>query len=89
MNWSKSGNTRNDENLAVIKNNAQLAQELGVYFDSLWRSLSNKSQRNKIFAEGLTSINSCSDGLDNDHDGRVDMKDRGCRYDHHTTASAR
>ena len=84
MNWSKSGNNRNDENLAVIKNNTQLAQELGAYFDSLWRSLSNKSQRNKIFAEGLTSINSCFDGIDNDHDGNVDMQDRGCWQDFNT-----
>ena len=78
MNWSKSGNTRNDENLAVIKHNQQLAQELGTYFNRLWRTLSNKSQRRKIFAEGLNSINSCFDGLDNDHDGRVDAQDRGC-----------
>lgn len=78
MNWSKSGNTRNDENLAVIENNHQLAQELSTYFNKLWSSLSNKSQRRKIFAEGLTSINSCFDGLDNDHDGEIDTQDRGC-----------
>ena len=78
MNWSKSGNTRNDENLAVIENNHQLAQELSSYFNKLWDTLSNKSQRRKIFAEGLTSINSCFDGLDNDHDGKVDAQDRGC-----------
>ncbi len=78
MNWSKSGNTRNDENLAIIENNHQLAQELSSYFNKLWSSLSNKSQRSKIFAEGLTSINSCFDGLDNDHDGKIDAQDRGC-----------
>ncbi len=78
MNWSKSGNTRNDENTAVIRHNRQLAQELGAYFSQLWRTLSNKSQRRRIFAEGLNSINSCFDGLDNDHDGMIDAQDRGC-----------
>lgn len=78
MNWSKSGNTRNDENLVVVENNHQLAQELSAYYNKLWDSLSNKSQRSKIFAEGLTSINSCFDGIDNDHDGEVDAQDSGC-----------
>ena len=78
MNWSKSGNTRNDENLAIIQHNQRLAQELGIYFNKLWQTLTNKSQRRKIFAEGLNSINSCFDGLDNDHDGKVDEQDRGC-----------
>lgn len=79
MNWSRAGDERNDENLVVIDNNNRLVKELSAYFDGMWRSLSNKSQTTRIMAEGRSSINSCSDGLDNDHDGRVDDKDGGCR----------
>ena len=86
MNWSKSGNKRNDENLAIISNNHQLTKELHDYFTKLWRTLSNKSQRRTIFAESLTSINSCFDGIDNDHDGQIDAQDRGC-YEHSTVVA--
>ena len=80
MNWSNSGNERNDENLVIIKNNTRLVSELMHYFNGLWRSLSmSRVREGGVFAEGVTSTNSCFDGLDNDHDGFVDAKDRGCQ----------
>lgn len=87
MNWSKSGNTRNDENLVVIRNNRQLATELSDYYNKLWRTLSNKSQKRRIFAESLTSINSCFDGLDNDYDGNIDAQDSGCSSGRYVVAN--
>lgn len=80
MNWSHAGNKRNDENLVIIRNNPQLTQELIDYFTKLWHTLRDKRQRRTIFAEALTSINSCFDGIDNDDDGQVDAQDRGCQH---------
>jgi len=77
MNWTEAGDRRNDENTLIIRNNQRVADDLGGYFNQLWATL--KNLRNDVRAESLDSINSCEDGIDNDHDGQVDQKDSGCR----------
>lgn len=79
MNWSARGNSANDENTMVIKNNRKLQQELQSYFDRLWNTLRVKRGKDRIQAEGYQSINSCVDGLDNDHDGLRDAQELSCQ----------
>lgn len=83
MNWTQAGNTGNDENTLLITNNPKLATELSTYFESLWSSLSHTSISYDPRAEGPNSINSCFDGIDNDHDGQIDSKDSGCKTSQH------
>lgn len=77
MNWTEAGNRKNDENTLVIRNNDRLARQMAAYFESLWTTLERVTYDAR--AESLYSINSCYDGVDNDHDGQVDAKDSGCK----------
>jgi phosphatidylserine/phosphatidylglycerophosphate/cardiolipin synthase-like enzyme len=79
MNWTEAGNTANDENTLLIENNAKLAGDLTSYFESLWSNLSHTSISVDPRAEGPQSINSCFDGIDNDHDGLVDLQESACK----------
>lgn len=78
MNFSKSGERKNDENVLVI-NNPKLAAFNRVFFEYLWRKIDNYWLTHDANAEGLDSVGSCSDGIDNDYDGKIDMEDEGCR----------
>jgi len=81
MNWSLAGSRNNDESTVVIENNRGLARKFTIYFNKLWASLEasqNGPEFNDPRAESRKSINSCSDGLDNDHDGLKDDMDPGC-----------
>ena len=78
MNFSKSGEKRNDENVLVI-NNSKLAIFNRVFFEYLWHKIDNYWLTHDANSEGLDSPGSCSDGIDNDYDGKIDMEDEGCR----------
>lgn len=57
MNWSQSGNLKNDENTLWIENNRTLAHDMTVYFDRLWNSLEstdgNKGALGMGFQDGV------------------------------------
>lgn len=78
MNFSKSGESKNDENLIVLENK-EAAIFYKKFFLYLWDKISDKWLKFYPRAEGLDSIGSCSDGIDNDYDGLVDMKEESCR----------
>ena len=79
MNWSAAGSTKNDENTIVIDNNSRLALEFAKHFNALWvRTPDTPANVREPMAESMDSINSCFDGTDNDHDGKIDMADPGC-----------
>lgn len=78
MNFSKSGESKNDENLMVIENK-EAAIFYKKFFLYLWDKIPNKWLKFYPRAEGLDSIGSCSDGIDNDYDGLVDMEEENCR----------
>lgn len=78
MNWSKAGNSSNDENTIVIFNNKDLALEVKRYFNELWNLIPQFNKSYKV--ESFESINSCFDGIDNDYDGYVDKDDHGCTF---------
>ena len=77
MNFSKSGETKNDENTIVLEN-AEAAKYLKRFFLYQWDRIPDKWLTGYPRAEGWESVGSCSDGIDNDYDGSTDAKDSGC-----------
>ena len=79
MNFSKSGETKNDENLVVIKD-SDITKFYKAYFIYLWNRINNYWATHDVSSESVYSIGSCSDGIDNDYDGKTDMDDDGCKF---------
>ncbi|MCQ2753721.1 MAG: phospholipase D-like domain-containing protein [bacterium] len=78
MNFSNSGENRNDENMLVIEN-PEVAKYLKQFFDYQWNKIDNKWLKYNARAEGNDSIGSCNDGLDNNYDGFTDRDDPACK----------
>lgn len=78
MNFSNSGENKNDENLLVIKN-PELAHNYKEFFLYLWKLIPDKYLKSNIKAESPNSIGSCSDGVDNDFNGKIDSEDPACK----------
>ena len=77
MNFSNSGERRNDENMLIVKN-SRLAMFYREFFEYLWKKVPDKYLTQIPRAEGNESLGSCFDGIDNDFDGRIDKADEGC-----------
>ncbi len=78
MNFSYSGENKNDENLLII-DNIEAAKFYKEFFLYLWTKIPDKWLKFYPRAEGKDSIGSCSDGIDNDYDGLIDNADEGCK----------
>ena len=78
MNFSNSGESRNDENLVVIKN-SELTKFYKDFFLYQWNRIDNKWLKQNVRAESKDSIGSCYDGIDNNYDGLIDLNDPACR----------
>lgn len=78
MNFSNSGENKNDENVLIIED-FRLASYYKGFFMYLWKKIPDKYLKQGVRAEGKYSIGSCSDGIDNNFDGKVDKEDIGCR----------
>lgn len=78
MNFSMSGQNHNDENVVIIKH-PKMAQEYRKFFDYLWEKIDERWLSSIPRAEGVDSIGSCSDGIDNNYDGNIDEDDVGCQ----------
>jgi phosphatidylserine/phosphatidylglycerophosphate/cardiolipin synthase-like enzyme len=78
MNFSYSGENKNDENLIVI-NNENVAKFYRQFFIYQWNRIDNKWLKFNARAEGKDSIGSCSDGIDNDYDGLIDLDEPACK----------
>lgn len=78
MNFTKAGNSKNDENTLILKN-PKLAKQYKEYFIKLWRHIPKRYLHVDPSAESLESAKSCGDGIDNDFDGKRDDKDDSCQ----------
>ncbi len=78
MNFSKSGENKNDENALIIEDE-RLARYYKGFFEYLWKKIPDKYLKQGVRAEGKNSIGSCTDGIDNNFDGKIDSEDAGCR----------
>ena len=78
MNFSNSGENRNDENMVVLysPDGAKFYKQFFLY---QWDKIPEKWLKYTPRAEGKDSIGSCSDGIDNNYDGYTDMEDEACR----------
>jgi phosphatidylserine/phosphatidylglycerophosphate/cardiolipin synthase-like enzyme len=77
MNFSHSGELKNDENCLIIENE-RFAKYYREFFEYLWTKIPNKYLKFYVKAESKDSIGSCSDGIDNDYDGKIDLQDEAC-----------
>ena len=77
MNFTKSANNKNDENVLIIYD-----EEIGNYFKRtfmhVWNKIPNKYEFLDPRAESFQSIGSCYDGIDNNFDDKIDSEDIGC-----------
>ncbi len=78
MNFTNSGENKNDENSILIED-VRLAKFYRGFFNYLWEKIPEKYLTHYVKAEGKEAIGSCSDGIDNDYDGKIDLSDDGCR----------
>ena len=78
MNFSNSGEKRNDENMVILKD-SNAAKFYKTFFLYQWGRIPDKWLKYTPRAEGADSIGSCSDGLDNNYDGKTDKEDVGCK----------
>ena len=78
MNYSKSGNSKNDENVIILKN-PKFAEFYTNYFNEIWNKIPDKYLTSGLSAECKDSIGSCEDGVDNNFDGKIDKADNGCK----------
>ena len=78
MNFTLSGENKNDENVLIIEDE-RLARYYRGFFEYLWNKIPNRYLKQGVRAEGKYSIGSCSDGIDNNFDGKIDAEDVGCK----------
>jgi len=78
MNFSNSGENRNDENLIILEDSgaAKFYKEFFIY---QWNKIPDRWLKATPRAEGRDSIGSCSDGIDNNYDGKTDLEDEACK----------
>ncbi len=76
-NLSYSGYSKNDENIVVIESK-KIANACREHFFTLYNSIDDKYLVITPQPESIYSINSCSDGIDNDYDGLIDKEDSSC-----------
>ena len=77
MNFSYSGENKNDENLVLIQDET-ITKFYKKFFLEQWNKIDDKWLNFDPKSEGFDSIGSCYDGIDNDYDGSVDSKDIAC-----------
>ena len=79
MNWTSAGESKNDENTLIIRNDPINGEKFSEFYDELWLSIPEKFLTKDPAPESLDSSSSCFDGIDNDFDKKVDKEDYfGC-----------
>lgn len=78
MNFSRSGEGKNDENMVIIKDK-DITIFYRKFFQYLWARIPDKWLYKNARSESPDSIGSCSDGVDNDFDGKIDRADDSCK----------
>ena len=76
MNFSNSGENKNDENTVIIQN-YKLASSYKNFFNYLWSVI--PYLKFNPSAESKASIGSCTDGVDNNFNGKIDTEEDACK----------
>ena len=78
MNFSNSGENKNDENTLIIENQ-DFAKNYRNFFLYLWKVIPDKYLKKAPLAESHESIGSCTDGIDNNFNGLTDSQEKTCK----------
>jgi phosphatidylserine/phosphatidylglycerophosphate/cardiolipin synthase-like enzyme len=78
MNFTKAGNSTNDENTIILWDVPDFAKQLNQDFMTMWDSIPDEYLTKSPKPESQESINSCFDGMDNDFDEKIDKEDEDC-----------
>ena len=78
MNFSNSGEDKNDENLLII-NDSKIAKLHKDFFLYLWTMIPNKYLKFNARPESKESVGSCSDSVDNNFNGKIDQAEELCK----------
>jgi phosphatidylserine/phosphatidylglycerophosphate/cardiolipin synthase-like enzyme len=77
MNWTSSGDTKNDEN-TIIVHSPELAKQYEAFFETIWNGIPDQWLSANPDPESQDSTTACSDRVDNDFDHDADTEDPGC-----------
>lgn len=77
MNWTSSGDTKNDEN-TIIVHSPELAQQYEAFFETIWNTIPDQWLTANPDPESRDSTTACTDQVDNDFDHEADDADPGC-----------
>lgn len=77
MNWTSSGDTKNDEN-TIIVHSPELAKQYEAFFDTIWNDIPDQWLTANPDPESKDSSTACTDRVDNDFDHQADDEDPGC-----------
>ena len=77
MNWTSSGDTKNDENTIIVRSPA-LAKQYEAFFETIWNDIPDRWLTANPDPESKDSTTACTDGVDNDFDHLADAEDPGC-----------
>ncbi|MBR1461358.1 hypothetical protein IJ596_07000 [bacterium] len=78
MNLSASGDKFNDENTLIIENE-KFAKMYKAFFEYMWAVIPDKYLKFNPPPESKESIGSCSDGVDNNFNGKIDLDEPLCK----------
>lgn len=77
MNFTSAGEGGNDENTTIIESRRH-AQYYEAMFQRMWEVIPDRWLEGRPHPESRDSSTACMDGVDNNHDHRVDDQDPGC-----------
>ena len=77
MNFSNSGVNKNDENTVIIKNK-NITKAHKDFFLYLWTKIPNKYLKQNAKPESPDSLGSCTDGVDNNFNNKIDSQEEFC-----------
>ena len=77
MNFSNSGVNKNDENIVIIKNK-NITKAHKDFFLYLWTKIPNKYLKQNAKPESPDSLGSCTDGVDNNFNNKIDSQEEFC-----------